>query len=227
MEILARDVGVNGAHGPLLRPTSLSVKPGQVALVAGEPGSGHTPLALALAGRLKPTAGEVTVDGRADDAALRRLVAVVDAPGVTDPEDALPLKIVVGEELSYARKPARRAAVAEWLRTHDAQQYADTRVDLVPPTVRTRLLTELAAERPDVRVLVLDCPDRHCDDPHTWWSVARAHATRDRAVVVLCTETSVRLLDLPAARLGRQQQPPAFTIAPDPAPQDFSEDETR
>ncbi|MGW0522652.1 ATP-binding cassette domain-containing protein [Crossiella sp. NPDC003009] len=220
MEILAREVGVNGAHGPLLRPTTLRVRAGQVALVAGEPGTGHTPLALMLAGRMAPSAGEVTVDGRRDDAALRKRVAVVDAPGVTEPEDALPLRTVVGEELSFAGQPAGRAAVRDWLRRHDAEQHASTRFDRIPPTVRTRLLTELAAERPEVRLLVLDCPDRHCDDPHTWWTVARAHATRDRAVVVLCTETSARLLDLPAARLGRQVQPPAFTVS-------NTEDETR
>lgn len=213
MEILARDVGVQGAHGPLLRPTTLRVRAGQVALVAGEPGTGHTPLALTLAGRMAPSSGEVTVDGQRDDAALRRLVAVVDAPGVTAPEDALPLRTVVGEELSFAGKPAGRGAVRDWLAAHDAERHAGTRFDLVPPTVRTRLLTELAAERPDVRLLVLDCPDRHCDDPHTWWTVARQHANRDRAVVVLCTETSARLLDLPVARLGKQHQPAAFTVS--------------
>ena len=48
-------------------------------------------------------------------AVLRRRVAVVDAPGITEPDDALPVQTVVGEELAIAGHKAGRKAVQEWL----------------------------------------------------------------------------------------------------------------
>ena len=102
MEIRAERAGVNGAHGPLLRPTSLVVKPGELTLVAGEPGTGHTALALLLSGRMKPSTGSVSPDAKS----LRKQVVLVDAPEVNEPEEALTLAAVVGEELSMNRMPS-------------------------------------------------------------------------------------------------------------------------
>ena len=212
MQIQAKAVGVTGPHGPLLRPTSLRVAPGQVALVTGEPGAGHTVLALTLAGRMRPHEGAVLLDGRTNAAGLRAGVAVVDAPGVTEPDGSLRLRDVIGEELAMAGLRAGRKAVRGWLAERDAEQHADARFETVPATTRTRLLVESAAARPGVGALVLDCPDRHTDDPHAWWALARRQAEEGMAVIALCTETSSRLLGIPAARLGCQEQPPALTV---------------
>ncbi|MFB9908633.1 ATP-binding cassette domain-containing protein [Allokutzneria oryzae] len=212
MEIQAKAVGVTGPHGPLLRPTSLRVAPGQVALVTGEPGAGHTVLALTLAGRMRPHEGAVLLDGRTNESGLRAGVAVVDAPGVTEPEGSLRLRDVIGEELAMAGAPANRRAVREWLAERGCEQHADSRFETVPSTARTRLLVESAATRPGVGVLVMDCPDRHTDDPHAWWALARQQAELGLAVVALCTETSSRLLGIPAARLGSQEQPPPLAV---------------
>jgi ABC-type uncharacterized transport system ATPase component len=207
VEIQASQVGVAGPHGPLLRPTSLRVTPGVPTLVAGEPGTGHTALALALAGQLRPDSGQVLLDGAPDAAGLRRLVAVVDAPQVTEPDDGVALAAVVAEELALAGVPAGRAAVASWLAARDAAGYAASRLRTVPAGVRTRLLTDLAAARPGIRALVLDCPDRHTDDARSWWELATAHAGRGLAVVVLGTYSSARLLDAPHHRLGHDNTP--------------------
>nr|WP_284289005.1 hypothetical protein [Angustibacter aerolatus] len=59
MRIACHDLTVRGAHGPMLQPTSLTATTGEVTLVAGQPGHGHTALALALAGRLVPAGGSV------------------------------------------------------------------------------------------------------------------------------------------------------------------------
>ncbi len=217
MEIYARHVGVTGSHGPLLRPTSLRIRPGDLALVAGEPGRGHTALALTLAGQLRPDTGEVLVDGRPDRAALLRRVAVVDAPQVTEPDDGLPLAAVIAEELALTGAASGRRAVSGWLAARDGAQYARDRVQTLPPAVRTRLLVELAAARPGIEVLILDCPDRHTDDVRSWWDLARAHAERGIAVVVLCNNSSAQLLGVPAARLGQHEQPSSLTPAA-PAP---------
>lgn len=204
MEILARGVSVDGPHGPLLRPTSLRIRTGELVLVAGQPGSGHTALALALAGQLRPDTGDVLLDGRPDRAGLRRRVAVVDAPQVTEPDDALKLSAVVAEELALAGAPAGRAAVGTWLAGRDAGQHAASRLRVVPADVRTRLLADLAAARPGVEVLVLDCPDRHTDDPAAWWDIAQTHAARGLAVVALSTGSAARHLDVTPASLGEE-----------------------
>jgi energy-coupling factor transporter ATP-binding protein EcfA2 len=213
VEIHVQSVGIDGAHGPLLEPTSLRVRTGELALVAGEPGTGHTAFALALGGRMQPSVGTVLLDGKADDAGLRRLVAIVDAPDVSAPEEALTLGTVIGEELAFAKQPANRKAVADWLLKHDAREHANARFEAVPAEVRTRLLVEAASQRPGIGALVLVLPDRHGAGPHTWWTTASTAAERGLAVVVLCSETSARLLDVPAARIGDREQPEtlAFT----------------
>lgn len=198
MEIHASRAGVNGSHGPLLRPTSLTVRPGELTLVAGEPGTGHTALALLLAGRLKPSTGTVAPDART----LRRQVVLVDAPEVNEPEEALTLATVVGEELAMNGMPSSRKAVHDWLVEHAADEHASARFEHVPPQTRCAVLLELAAGRPGATALVLDSPDRYHPRPHEWFALAHDHVTPDRAVVVLCSNSSARILDVPHARLG-------------------------
>ncbi|WP_308817777.1 ATP-binding cassette domain-containing protein [Pseudonocardia alni] len=200
--LVAEGVAVDGTHGVLLAPTSLRAVPGSVLLVAGTPGSGHTALALALAGRMRPDHGTVTLDGDDDPRRLRRAVAVVDTPGVSEPEPVLPLRTVVGEELAMAGRGTTPRAVTEWLGARGAQSWVRSRFEDVPAPVRIGLMTALAASRPGVRVLVLTAPDRHGGTPVTWWQVASEHARAGFAVVVTCTEGSAALLGVPAVRLG-------------------------
>ncbi|GAB7048818.1 AMP-binding protein [Catenuloplanes indicus] len=200
--IEARAVTAKGPHGLLLRPTSVGVVAGRRVAVAGPPGHGHTALALALGGRLEPGAGDVTLDGRHSGKRLREAVALVDVPGISEPDEMLPLAAVVGEELSMARARAGRRAVREWLDRHGALVYAETRTEHVPGPVRTRVLAELAALRPGVGVLVLTLPDRHGGGPGAWWDLAGVLAARGYGVIVQCTDTSAELLGLRAVRLG-------------------------
>jgi hypothetical protein len=93
--------------------------------------------------------------------------------------------------------------------------------------VRCRLLLELAATRPGVRTLILDCPDRYHPEPRQWWDLARRQVTPERSVVVLCSTTSASLLHVPAARLGEHDQPDPLRVAePEPtAPQRTAPDQ--
>ena len=209
--LVADGVAVDGTHGPLLAATSLHVHPGEVVLVAGTPGSGHTALALCLAGRMRPSRGTVTLDGDDRARGLRAAVAVVDTPGVSEPDPVLPLRTVVGEELAMAGRRALPGAVTEWLSARGAQRWAGTRFEEVPAPVRLGLLVELAASRPGVRAMVLTAPDRHGGTPTTWWMAAAGRAPAGLAVVVTCTETSATLLGTPAVPLGggRSPVPPA------------------
>jgi ABC-type cobalamin/Fe3+-siderophores transport system ATPase subunit len=211
VQVRADRVSVEGPHGTLLPPTSLTVEDGQLAVVHGEPGVGITAFGLALAGRIKPGTGTVTLDDTADTASaakLRHLVAVVDAPGVSEPDEALLLRVVVGEELALAHQPATKEDVARWLACHDAEALAGVRFENLQPALRTRLLCALAASRKGVGMLVLDTPDRHTSDVESWSNLAREHAERGLAVVVLAATTPVSALDRPPARIGEQTQPP-------------------
>src|SRR5206468_12598875 len=118
--------------------------------VAGEPGHGHTALALVLAGRLKVDAGFVELDGERTGRRLRRAVALVDVPGVSEPDDVLPLRTVVAEELAMAGRSTRRGAVQAFLEERGLDRFAAHRLEAVPADVRTGLLTEIAALRPGV-----------------------------------------------------------------------------
>ncbi|MFL6140946.1 MAG: ATP-binding cassette domain-containing protein [Labedaea sp.] len=209
MRVRAEQVAVRGAHGPLLAPTSLTVEPGQVALVRGEPGAGHTEFGLALTGRMRPSSGRIMIDDRPDPARLRRVGALVDAPGVTEPDAARTLADVVGEELVLSGRRAGRRQVSAWLAAHGAGGQARDRMDTLPAALRIRLLTELAA---DADLLVLDRPDRHTANPQAWWPLALRQAQRGQAVVVLASTGAARLLPVPAAHLGRNEQPDPFTV---------------
>ncbi|MFJ5988782.1 hypothetical protein [Lentzea sp. NPDC092896] len=198
MEIHASRAGVNGGHGPLLRPTSLIVKPGELTLVAGEPGTGHTAFGLLLSGRMKPSTGTVSPDAKT----LRKRVVLIDAPEVNEPEEALSLSAVVGEELAMNGMPSGKKAVHDWLVEHAADEHAAKRFEHVPARTRCAVMLDLAAARPGVTALILDCPDRYHPDPREWFALAHDHVTPERSVVVLCSNSSAHILDLPHARLG-------------------------
>ncbi|GAB3940835.1 ABC transporter ATP-binding protein [Kribbella albertanoniae] len=198
MQLEAVGVSVFGLHAPMLTGTSVRVDEKQVVLLTGYPGPGHVAAALALSGRLKPDTGEVTLQGSSDPAVLRRKVAVVDAPGITEPDDALPVQTVVGEELAMAGHKASRKAVLEWMDEHGVAEHARTRFEHLPVAARTRLLAELTVARPDVKVVILTMPDRHGGDPHEWYALGQDLADRGYAVLITCADTSARLLDVPA-----------------------------
>ncbi|MBW4719922.1 ABC transporter ATP-binding protein [Saccharothrix obliqua] len=211
MEIHAQRVGVAGPHGPLLKPTSLRVPPGELLVVAGPPDTGQTALGLVLSGRLRPSSGEVTPSA----GELREHVVLVDSPGVNEPEGSLSLGAVVGEELAMNGQRSGRKAVADWLVDRGADEHLNTRYEYVPADVRCAVMLELAAERPGARVLVVDTPDRYHDDPAEWLRLAGERVTPDLSVVVLCTTTSAELLGVPVARIGTDNSAPA---EPDHAP---------
>ena len=55
MQITLTDVRVDGRREPMLEPMDLAWSTGECVLVAGEPGHGHTALALVATGRFDPS----------------------------------------------------------------------------------------------------------------------------------------------------------------------------
>jgi len=204
---------VRGRHRPMLPPTDLELRTGEVRAVVGEPGHGHTALALVLAGRLKPDAGRVLLDGSASHTARQRAVALVDVPGVSEPDDVVPMRTILGEELAMAGMPARRSAVRAWsirawpvgAGTPDVD--ISRRVEDVPADRRTTLLLRAAARRPGVGFLVLTMPDRWGVTPSQWESVATQLARGGLGVLVTVGVTSRHLLGVPHSTIGTEVQP--------------------
>ena len=199
MQIELDQVAVEGRHGPMLTPTSLTLRTGERMLVVGEPGHGHTALALAATGRLRSSSGTVLLDGRSTSSprvarALRVATAVVDVPGISEPYEALPLSTLVAEELGLAGRRAYPRDVEAWLVEHGRLEDAGHRVELLPPAVRTCVLAELAAARPGVCAVVLTLPDRHGGHPREWWALAGDLARRGFAVLAQCTPAAAGLL---------------------------------
>lgn len=197
MKLQADRVAVSGAHAPLLLATCVTARTGEVTLVAGDPGYGQVALALALGGRLVPSSGEVRLEGVDDSRLLRSHVALVDVPNVTEPEEGLTVRAVIGEELALSRQRARGRDVTTFLKTQDGVRQGGLRWEQLPSWLRTQWLADLASRRAAVDFLVLASPDRFGGDPCDWWNVAKSLADIGKGVIVQCTHASARLLSEP------------------------------
>lgn len=190
----ADDIEAHQNKSILLPRTSLSLAEGDIAVAIGRPGSGHTALALALAGRLPLASGQVTLDGSQNATLLQQAVALVDVPGVTEPDGSVPLHTIVGEELAMARRKASKKAVAHWLADDGLAAHARDAMDDVPVGPRVATLARLAAQRPGARFLVITYPERHGLPPGSWLDLARSLASDGYGVLV----TASAAVDLPS-----------------------------
>lgn len=179
-----------------LPETSTAYETGTATLVVAETEQRPTVLGLVASGRMKVDAGTVTIDGRADRGAIRRRVALVDAPTVSEPEPNVTVTGVVAEELMFAGRAPTPFAAARWLEQIGLEALAGLPIGNIDPAARVRLLLELAALRKDVEGLVLVAPDRHGGEPIGWWRIAREFAERGYAVLVIAGRASLTAIDL-------------------------------
>lgn len=200
----ARGVAVRNRQRTLLEPTSLTVKSGQVSVVYGDPGYGHTALALVLAGRLKPDRGSVTIGGIAAPRARQGTVALVDVPGVSEPDPRNKLSTIVGEELAMAGFSAQRAKVKSWLHEQGFGDFGKERMEDLPGAVRIAALARLAALRDDVAFAVMTLPELHGGLPEWWMDTARVLTDENIGVLVTTsTGMAANLVDIPVYPLGQ------------------------
>lgn len=167
-----RATGVRARQGArdLLPTTSLTLREGEVAVAVGPPGGGHTSLALALAGRLRLDAGRVEMDGDASPRVLQGAVALVDVPGVSEPDEMVPFRTILGEELAMAKRRPSGVAIDRWLGEYDLA--TDITTEAVPPRPRLEILGRMAALRPGTRFLVLTYPERLGLPAGDWLDIA-------------------------------------------------------
>lgn len=162
----AHQLHVTGRRDDLLPPTSLQAGRGGLLLVSGARQDQRTALALTLSGRMRPSAGTVAWDGSARTGSLRLASAVVDSPGVNDPEQHLSVRDLVTEDLALLPRGCRRSLPGTaWLDAHGFEDIAGLWTEQLPAGRRIGLLTALALADPRVGLLVADSPDRHGGDP--------------------------------------------------------------
>jgi len=178
-----------------LPATSTAYETGRATLVVAETEQRPTVLGLVASGRMNIDSGSVLVDGHADVRTLRRRVALVDAPVVSEPEPNVTVTGVVAEELMFAGRAPTPFAAARWLEGIGLDEIAGLPIGNVEPAARIRLLLELAALRKDVEALVLVAPDRHGGEPSAWWAIAREFAERGYAVLVIAGQASRTAID--------------------------------
>ncbi len=189
MRVVLDAVG-KGRREHALPVTSAVFESGRAALVAAETAQRPTVLGLIAAGRMRPDTGRVEIDGRTDASALRRRVALVDAPEVSEPEPNVTLAGVAAEELMFAGRRSHPIAVQNWLTGHGLAEAASLPVSNVDPADRVRALCELAVLRKGVDGIVLVSPDRHGGRPAAWWTIAEEFAARGYAVLVIAGQAS-------------------------------------
>lgn len=197
------DAVAKGRRDIALPPTSLSFRSGRATLAVTETAQRPTVLGLIASGRMRPDAGTVTVDGKINARALRRGVALVDAPDVSEPAPNIAVAGVVAEELMFAGLASDPLSARRWLDARGLRSYARLPIADLSPVHRLRILLELAAARPGVEALVLVSPDRHGGDPQQWWELAQRVAATGLAVLVIAGEASASALAEPTARAAR------------------------
>jgi hypothetical protein len=211
----ATELYVKGRHQDLLPATTLHAPSGTLLLVQADRQDTRTALAVTLSGRMKPTAGTASWGHDPDIAHLRRHTALLDAPGVNEPERHLSVKDLVAEDLALVpRKFRDRTRPAAWLARNGHSELIGKWVEELQPEERLNLLADLAQADADVEVLVVDSPDRHSGDPQDWLPLLRRLAGRTghngaddggRGLTVIATVGSVPAeWDGAVARAGGQ-----------------------
>ena len=173
------------SKGRALPTTSLEFHSGAVRYALAETEQRPTVLGLIASGRMKPETGRVTIDGAENSRSLRRTVALVDAPDVSDPHPDIALAGVVGEELMFAGQSATPLHARRWLAGLGYDDLASAPIGTVDPAARVRILCELAVLREGVEAIVLVSPDRHGGSPDGWWRIAGEFADRGTAMLVI------------------------------------------
>ena len=165
----AQQLQIDGRRDDLLPPTSLEARRGELLLVSGDGQDQRTALALALSGRMKPSKGLLSWDNSAKTKKIRAASALIDAPGVNEPEQHLSVRDLVTEDLSLIPRRYRGALLSKpWLKVNRFEDIAGLWIEQLPADRRLELLTALALADPALDLLVLDSPDRHSANTVDW-----------------------------------------------------------
>lgn len=186
---------VTKGRGPTrLLPVVCDIEIGKVTVIPVDTADGPSVVSLMAAGRMRPSKGQVLLDGKKRPKKLREVTALVDTPSVCEPHPNLFVHTVVSEELMFAAESAGPISTRWWLNEHEMSRYATSQIGQIPGNLRVRILTELAVTRPDVRFVILTSPDRHGVDMRKLADYTTELAERGYGVAVVCGQTPAYLL---------------------------------
>lgn len=203
-----------GRRGQALPAMTLSFESGHARFVRAETEQRPTVLGLIASGRMRPDTGRVTIDAAADARAVRRRIALIDAPEVSDPHPGVTVAAVVGEELMFAGAAATPLHAKRWLRELGFDDIAATPIGMVDPAARVRILCELAVLRDGVDGLVLVSPDRHGGRPDGWWRISAEFAERGYAILVIVGGAAAAVIAGMPETLGAEHLSDATASSP-------------
>jgi ABC-type multidrug transport system ATPase subunit len=202
----ATGAGVRHRRRWLFRDLDVTVEPGELAAVVGPPGSGRTTVLLALAGRLRLSAGKIEISGTA---------ALGYVPDVTAPEPVFTVAEHVRERLALLGRPVgevRLHGLDPGLKGWQLSPYQRQVLGVV--------LAELAAPQ----VIALDGVEDGLDaaERDALWAVLDGLTERGIAVLITAREvdearvgTVVHLAD---PRRPPSPQPPSSPLGGEPVP---------
>ncbi|MGF7120253.1 ABC-type cobalamin/Fe3+-siderophores transport system ATPase subunit [Rhodococcus sp. BE178] len=99
--VLAEGLTRHGALGPVFGPVDLRIPFGGLAVIQGFAGSGRTSLLLTLGGRMKPSAGRLTVLGRTRPAAIRAVSAIAGFAGIDTISESVTVRDLITEQIRW------------------------------------------------------------------------------------------------------------------------------
>ncbi|HEY6556654.1 MAG TPA: ABC transporter ATP-binding protein [Polyangiaceae bacterium] len=194
MALAAREVTASYRERRVLSNVSLDVRAGEIVAVIGPNGAGKSTLVRVLAGTLRPSTGEVTLEGRDLLTLPRREIARKVA--VVPQESSVAFGFTVREVVLMGRAPHQSGllypsredleALESALRACDLSELADRPLSELSGGERRRVVIARAlAQEP--RVLLLDEPATHLDVRHSvaLYELVRRHAA-ERGVACLC-----------------------------------------
>lgn len=179
VRVTADRVGLRGSRGWVFHDVTFDARPGDLVGVTAGGGAGRTSLLLVLGGRMRPSAGEVSVDGLALPRRCRqvqRICALGEMETVNELDDAVSVGGHVAERAHLVGRFARPHTVAAALARVGLDLDLDRRMlvrDL--DTFERRLLGVALALLGEPRlVLVDDADDRLTEDvrPRMWERLA-------------------------------------------------------
>jgi ABC-type multidrug transport system ATPase subunit len=190
--IVASGLTLHTRRGPVYGPIDLTVSSGDYAVVTGPAGSGKTALLLSLAGRMRPSAGSLTVagiDALRHPAAVRQRCALAVFTGLNDLPGALTVGDAIASDLHLAGVSARSDRVAATARAFGLAGELGTKVDDLSEGQRCALGVAVALVSAPAVLLVDDigaglAPDEQIE----FDSLLRGVAARGVAVVGSCVD---------------------------------------
>ncbi len=187
-------VSFSYGHQAILHQVSLAVRPGEFLAIIGPNGCGKSTLLKLLAGLLRPSAGQVLIDGLditgfSRRQLAKRLALLAQSSGLPDGmlvSDLVSMGRYMHESWLKRQTPEDRRQVTRAMQRMAIDTLADRPLGQLSggQLQRARMAMTLAQDAP---ILLLDEPTNHLDLKHQYGvlDIARSEARAGRAVVAV------------------------------------------